>query len=178
MDEAQAIASIRDGRTEAFAGIIECYQGPIVRYLYRLTGDYETALDLAQETFLKAYRGILKTRSELELRPWLFRIATNNARQHHRRRKLLSFIRFDDVNESGAPEIKTHHDNTDEEIAVQDTLRKIPAVQRACLLLHYVEGFRYREIAVTLGISEDAVRMRVARGKQLFRRAYNGGGME
>lgn len=177
MDEVNVISSVRSGQNEAFAKIIEHYQEPIVRYLYRLTGNYETALDLAQETFLKAYHGILKTKSELELKPWLFAIATNNARQHHRRRRLLSFIRFDDVDKPGSPDIKTHHDRTDDEIAVQDTLRKIPTGQRACLLLHYVEGFKYREIAETLGVSEDAVRMRVARGKQLFRRVYNGGGM-
>ncbi|UCD09232.1 MAG: RNA polymerase sigma factor [Dehalococcoidales bacterium] len=175
MDEVSVISSIRSGQNNAFAEIVEHYQAPIIRYLYRLTGNYETALDLTQETFLKAYHGILKTKSELELKPWLFRIATNNARQHHRRRRLLSFIRFNDIGKPGAPEIKTHHDHTDEEITVQDTLRKIPTEQRACLLLHYVDGFKYREIAETLGISEDAVRMRVARGKQLFRRVYNGG---
>jgi DNA-directed RNA polymerase specialized sigma24 family protein len=45
---------------------------------------------------------------------------------------------------------------------------------RYCLVLHLVEGFKYREIAETLGISEDAVRMRVARGKEAFRRCYDG----
>jgi RNA polymerase sigma-70 factor (ECF subfamily) len=166
---------IRAGSVDAFAEIVEHYQVSIIPYLYRLTGDYETAQDLAQETFIQAYKGILKTNSELRLKAWLYRIATNNAWQYHRRRRLLSFISFDDFRKSGAPNLENQSDGTIGEMAIQETLRKVPAGQRACLVLHFVEGFKYREIAETLGISEDAVRKRISRGKQIFRRLYNGG---
>ncbi len=175
MEAVALVAMIRAGSVDAFAEIVEHYQVPVIRYLYRLTGDYETAQDLAQETFIQAYKGILKTNSELRLKPWLYRIATNNAWQYHRRRRLLSFIPFDDLRKSGAPNVENQSDGTVEEMAIQETLRKVPAEQRACLVLHFVEGFKYREIAETLGISEDAVRKRVSRGKQIFRRLYNGG---
>ena len=175
LEAVAVIASIRAGSSDAFAEIVEHYQTPIFRYLYRLTGDRETAKDLAQDTFVQAYRSILKTDSELRLKPWLYRIASNNALQYHRRRKILSFIPFDDLLKSESPDNTKHPEITDEEIAIQETLGKIPSTQRACLLLHYVEGFKYKEIAETMGISEDAVRKRVARGKQIFRRIYNGG---
>jgi RNA polymerase sigma-70 factor (ECF subfamily) len=175
LEAVSLIAMIRAGSVDAFAGIVEHYQVPIIRYLYRLTGDYETAQDLAQETFIQAYNGILKTNSELRLKAWLYRIATNNAWQYHRRRKLLSFIPFDDLRKSGAPNVGSQSDRKSEEMAIQETLRKVPPEQRACLVLHYVEGFKYREIAETLGISEDAVRKRVSRGKQVFQRLYSGG---
>ena len=175
MEAVALVAMIRAGSVDAFAEIVEHYQVPVIRYLYRLTGDYETAQDLAQETFIQAYKGILKTNSELRLKPWLYRIATNNAWQYHRRRRLLSFIPFDDLRKSGAPNVENQSDGTVEEMAIQETLRKVPAEQRACLVLHFVEGFKYREIAETLGISEDAVRKRVSKGKQIFRRLYNGG---
>ena len=82
MEEARVISLVRAGEVDAFAEIIENYQAPIIRYLYRLTGDYEMARDLAQDTFLQAYRGILKTDAELSFRAWLYRIATNSALQH------------------------------------------------------------------------------------------------
>ena len=69
LNEAQVIAQVRTGRTDAFAEIIEHYQGPIVRYLLRLTGSHEVAEDLAQDTFMRAYQSILKTDSELSLKP-------------------------------------------------------------------------------------------------------------
>jgi len=169
------IAMMRAGRVDAFAEIVEHYQVPIVRYLYRLTGNYETAQDLAQETFIQAYKGILKTNSELRLKAWLYRIATNNARQYYRRRKLLSFIPFTDSRISEVPDVKNQLDSAVEKVAIQETLNKVPAEQRVCIVLHFVEGLKYREIAETLGISEDAVRKRVARGKQVFRRLYSGG---
>jgi RNA polymerase sigma-70 factor, ECF subfamily len=164
-------------KTDTFAGIVEQYQAAIIRYLYRLTGDQETALDLAQETFVKAYQGIPKVPFELQLRPWLYRIATNNARQYFRRKALRSFISFSDFRISGAPDSGEFAENKDGETAVRETLRKIPTEQRTCLVLHYVEGFKYREIAEALGISEDAVRMRVSRAKEIFRRIYKRGEM-
>ena len=166
MEEARVIALVRAGEADAFAEIIKHYQASIIRYLYRLTGDYEMAKDLAQDTFIQAYKGILKTDAELSFRAWLYRIATNNARQHRRRKRLLSFIPFTskdhdipDRENGGGPA---------EKLAINEALLKIPEEQRACLVLHFVEGFKYREIGETLGCSEEAVRKRVARGKKLF----------
>ena len=175
MEEASVIALMRAGDTDAFAGIVERYQAAVQRYLYRLTGDYELARDLAQETFIQAYKGILKTDSDLSFKAWLYRIATNNALQFHRRKRILSFIPF-----SGLKKADTLAEDRvtepEENIAIQDALRKVPEDQRVCLVLHYIEGFKYREIAGALGISEEAVRKRVARGSQEFRKLYNSGG--
>jgi RNA polymerase sigma-70 factor (ECF subfamily) len=59
-----------------------------------------------------------------------------------------------------------------ETAAVHDALLKVPEKLRVCMVLHYVDGFKHREIAAMLGISEDAVRMRVARGSGQFRKLY------
>jgi RNA polymerase sigma-70 factor (ECF subfamily) len=174
LEEAQVIALVRDGETDAFAAIIEHYQAPIIRYLFRMTGDYETARDLAQDTFVQAYKGILKTEAELSFKAWLYRIATNNALQHHRRKRLLAFIPFSTKeNENLAADNRADCQDT---AAIQETLHKIPHDQRTCVILHFIEGFKYREIALTLGISEEAVRKRVARGRKLFIEEYNRGG--
>jgi RNA polymerase sigma-70 factor (ECF subfamily) len=177
LEEARVIALVRAGETDAFAEIIGHYQAPIIRYLYRMTGDYEMAKDLAQDTFIQAYKGILKTDAELSFKAWLYRIATNNALQHHRRKKLLSFIPFTSK-ERNIPNLNSQANCTGESLALHETLLRIPEEQRTCLVLHFVEGFKYREIAETLGCSEEAVRKRVARGKRLFIDLYNreGGG--
>ena len=137
------------------------------------------ARDLAQDTFVQAYRAILKTRSELRFKAWLYRIATNNALQYHRRRRLLSFVPF--VGSEG-PELRdtnTSPDAVPERMAIQEALMAVPLQRRECLVLHYVEGLRYREIADIVGASEEAVRKRGARGSKRFREAYGprpGGG--
>jgi len=177
LEEARVIALVRAGEADAFTEIIEHYQAAIIRYLYRLTGDYEMAKDLAQDTFIQAYKGILKTDAELSFKAWLYRIATNNAGQHRRRKKLLSFIPFT-TKEQDIPDTANQSDCPAERIAINESLLKIPEEQRTCLVLHFVEGFKYREIAETLGCSEEAVRKRVARGKKLFTDLYDreGGG--
>ncbi len=177
MEEAEVIALVRAGEVDAFAGIIEHYQTPVNRYLYRLTGDYEMAKDLAQDTFIQAYKGILKTDAELSFKAWLYRIATNNAFQHSRRKKLLSFIPFTSK-ERDIPLADERPDCPEDTAAIHEALLKIPQEQRTCLVLHFVEGFKYREIAETLGCSEEAVRKRVARGRKLFIEMYDreGGG--
>ena len=173
LDEAQVIALVRMGNTDAFATIVEHYQVSIIRYLYRLTGDYEIAQDLAQDTFLNAYQGILKTESELSFKAWLYRIATNNALQFRRRKRLLSFVPFVDSRKLDIPTIETSPDYADERMAIEETLLRVPDKHRTCMVLHFVEGLKYREIAEILGISEDAVRKRVARGSRDFRKLYN-----
>jgi RNA polymerase sigma-70 factor (ECF subfamily) len=175
LDESAAITLVREGNSNAFAGIVEHYQAPLQRYLYRLTGDFELSKDLAQDTFVQAYKSILKTDSELSLRAWLYRIAENNARQHFRRKKLISFLPFsspekeENMADSRAAE-------TEQSLAIAEALKKIQPKQRSCLVLHFVEGFRYREIAEILGISEEAVRKRVTRGSLEFRKLYGAGG--
>lgn len=173
MKEARVISLVRNGEVDAFAEIIENYQAPVIRYLYRLTGDYEMAQDLAQDTFLQAHKGILKTDAELSFKAWLYRIATNNALKHRRRKKLRSFIPFKSK-EKNMPEMLTKTERPWEILAIHEALLKIPEKQRTCLALHFVEGFKYREIAEALGCSEEAVRKRATRGRKLFISWYNG----
>jgi RNA polymerase sigma-70 factor, ECF subfamily len=173
LDDSALVIAMRSGNTDAFAGIVEHYQAPINRYIFRLTGDLELARDLTQDTFVQAYQAILKTNSDLKLKAWLYRIATNNALQNQRRKKILAFITFEDWRKP-TPEPVNHSDSPDID-GVQQALQKVPVEYRVCLVLHFVEGFKYGEIGRTLGISEEAVRKRVARGKLAFRRVFRGG---
>jgi len=175
LEENSIITLVRAGNDDAFSEIINHYQTPIIRYLYHLTGDYELAQDLAQDTFVQAYKSILKTDSNLQFQSWLYKIATNNVWQHYRRKKLISFIPFSAYHKITPPVNETQMEILGKKIEIRKALNKVPADQRACIVLHFVEGFKYREIAETLGISEDAVRKRVARGKEAFRSNYNGG---
>ncbi len=137
-----------------------------------MTGDPEVAQDLVQKTFIDAHRGILASNSDLSLKAWIYRIATNNALQHLRRRRLISFLPFSRLGDAFTSNLRAISHEPIERIAIQEALLKVPVDQRTAMVLHFVEGFRYREIGELLGISEDAVRKRVARGSKRFRSAY------
>jgi RNA polymerase sigma-70 factor (ECF subfamily) len=166
---------LHTGNPDLFESVVEKYQQPITRYLYSLTGDYEIARDLAQDTFFNAYKNIHKTDPDLKLGAWLYRIATNNALQHHRRKKILGFIPFETIGKTGIKGNGAHPEDPVENMAIRDTLSKIPYRQRVCLVLYYIEGYKCPEIADALELSEAAVRKRISRAVKLFRRIYNGG---
>ena len=177
INEQQLVASARDGDTGAFGELVKLYKDPIQRYLYKLTGDVEQAGDLTQDTFLKAYQNLNNIRSDLAFKPWLYRIATRTVHSAWRRARLKNFISFDGEKLPGRKLTEDTVKNLEQKLAVRTALHEVPRNHRECLVLHFVEGFKYREIALTLGISEEAVRKRVARGKEIFKEAYkiNGG---
>lgn len=177
MDESSVVTDLRAGKTGAFGDIVDHYQLQIIRYLYRLTGELELAKDLTQDTFVQAFKSIPKTdpNSPFQLKPWLFRVATNKAMQYYRRQKIIRFIPFQHHRDVEMSDNRDPSDEIIERLTIEDTLCRVAVQQRTCLVLHFVEGFKYREIAQTLGISEDAVRMRVMRGQQAFRKIYTGG---
>ena len=174
MEKSEAVSRMRAGDPEGFAEIVRQFQTAIVRYLYRLTGDEELARDLAQDTFVQAYESLARMRPDLSFKAWLYRIATNNALQHHRRKALVSFIALDEgQRRNTGGDIA---DKVTERAAVHEALLKVPQKLRVCMVLHIIDGFKHREIAEMLGISEDAVRMRVARGSEEFRKLYSASG--
>jgi len=137
----------------------------LTNFLTKLTGDREVASELMQETFVRAIRsgGDMELRSA---RAWLFRVAANLARDHHRRRQLLRFVPFSgreaDPRVIGDPEMGLLH----------RALRQLPATLSSTLLLHYDAGFSRKEIADMDGVTEEAVKSRLARGREAFARAY------
>ena len=173
LEDTQIIALVKSGNIDAFADIIERYKSPLFRYLFRLTNNYDIAQDVMQDTFMQAFQGLSKIEIEVSFKSWLYRIATTNVLQVWRRRKVLSFVPLKEelatpegISEDWSASIGIQMD-------VQNILARIPAKLRVCMVLHFVEGFKYKEIAASLGISEEAVRKRVTRGSQEFKRLYD-----
>jgi RNA polymerase sigma-70 factor, ECF subfamily len=154
----------------AFEALVERRYEALRRYLARLVGDGEIAADLTQETFLRAYQALPRLGDDSNVGSWLYRIATNLARQHHRHRRLLCWSR-----------LEAHHDalpgrSLEEEVATRDRVRRalegLPLDQRVCLLLYAGTGYTCAEIGGILGRSAPAVRMLLLRARRRFRAAY------
>src|SRR5215204_282800 len=73
------------GREDGFEELVRRYQRPIVAYVYRMVGDYDAALDLAQEVFIKVYNSLGRYRPAFKFSTWIYRIAHNAAIDHLRR---------------------------------------------------------------------------------------------
>jgi RNA polymerase sigma-70 factor (ECF subfamily) len=141
--------------------------GPaLLAYLRRLSRDSDAAEELVQETFARAMAASLVP-PESELRPWLYRIASNLAIDRLRRARRLRFVPF--LGTESAPD-----PNSDEAEAVRSALRAIDPELAATLVLRLHEGFSRAEVALIRGVSERKVKSRLADARIAFERAYRG----
>lgn len=161
---------------EMFAALVARYQHPVFGYLYRMMGNAVDAEDMAQETFLKAYRALHETVTHPNPLAWLFRIAANTARDELRRRQRIRWLPWDSVKhdrlrreareEQPESAALTHEDN----LFVQEVLNRMtPRYREALLLLEY-GGLSCEEIGVITGTSRAAVKSALFRAREEFRR--------
>jgi RNA polymerase sigma-70 factor (ECF subfamily) len=152
-----------------FEAFFRQHERAIFTYLWRMTGDEQAAYDLSQETFVRAWRHFERVRGyELPV-GWLFRVATNLALNH--RARAVSHQPLGDVdNERFArsdPALRLGEDE-----AVRRTLMALTPRQRAALVLRAVHGMSCAEVAAALGVSRDAAKMLLLRGRDEFRLRY------
>src|ERR671910_3206646 len=83
--DSELVLSALAGREESFEELVRRYQRPIAAYVYRMVGDYDAALDLTQEVFIKVYNSLARYRPEYKFSTWIYRIAHNAAVDHLRR---------------------------------------------------------------------------------------------
>ena len=171
--DVQGVERLRERDAQAFRSLIDRLQQPITGYLHRLVGDREVALDLAQDTFVQVYKEIDKTSGELTLDAWIYRIATNYGLRYLNHKRLRQFVQlesrenFDESLAVAGPE-----DQTETRILIEQALGTMKPIDAAVLQLHYGNGFTYEEIGQVMEMSSEAVRKRVARSVEKFRKVY------
>jgi RNA polymerase sigma-70 factor (ECF subfamily) len=167
-DEAVLVERAQAGDREAFAALVERHQQRLGGYLFHLLGDRDLALDLTQDTFVRAYTAGHATRPGLALRPWLFRIATNLAYDVLRRRRRIAWVPLAVAQDRAADEPAP----VEEQHVVRLALSRLRPEEQVVLVLCCVEDHSYAEVAAALDTTPDAVRKRLARAKDAFRVAY------
>jgi len=153
-----------------FEALYAAYQQPILSYLYRLVGDAAQAEELCQEVYVRAYRARRSMDRVQNVRAWLYRIATNAARDQLRRRRLLSWLPLFD--EDPALLVESPEPAALETHAVQQALLKLSPELRVPLVLYSCQELSTQEIAEVLGISRDAVKQRLVRARLRFKELY------
>lgn len=172
-----AVDDARAGDAGAFEGLVLRYQARIVNYASALVHDAGAAEDVAQETFVRAWRGLGRFRGESAFKTWLYRIATNVARTHLDRRGRQGRIAdrsLDDEDEalqagdvpSPAPDAETSLVTRE---AIDSALAELPEELRTALVLRDVEGLDYKEIAGVTGAPLGTVESRIFRARRHMR---------
>jgi RNA polymerase sigma-70 factor (ECF subfamily) len=150
----------------SFEAAVDRHEREIMRYILRTTGDREDALDLFQETWLRAYRAWPRLDSAAGVRPWLFRIATNlclnRVRDRMRRGRVIVNEDASEVRQTasadGAHYAHHAHDTHDGVLHMKTMIARLPTKQRSALIMRKIGGLEYGEIASALGCTAQAAR--------------------
>jgi RNA polymerase sigma-70 factor (ECF subfamily) len=165
----------RNGDAAAFEALVCKYQKMIDALTFRMTGSLSDAEDLTQETFIRAYEQIGSYRGTAKFSTWLCRIAVNTClnwrRRESRRIQVHANCAETDFNQSG----ETEHAEAEIETSrrVQAALLKLPAKQRAAIVLTVYDGLNHAEAARVLGCSETTVSWRVFAARRKLKRWLN-----
>ncbi len=165
--------SAEASREASFDRLFEEYSAPIYNYVLRMVGDRDRAADIAQDTFIKAYRKLDSLTDDAAARSWLYRIATNTAIDDMRRRRFL--VRNDDdeqqtdrADHRPGPEQQVMSTQLDERL--QRALLRLKPERRQCLLLSDLEDMSAQQIGDVMGLSYGAVRTLLCRARGDMRR--------
>jgi RNA polymerase sigma-70 factor (ECF subfamily) len=174
--EARLVAEALAGSQAAFAHLVRRYERPVVRLIARITGARALAEDLAQETFVKAFRNLAAFDPARRLSSWLFRIAHNTALDALRRARPPT-VSLSDTSQSSAggshePAAAAAPDPVERDAlrtALLAALGELRPEHRAAVALRYEEGLSFDEIGQILGISEVTARSHVHRARKALR---------
>lgn len=173
----ELVRQVQQGNKRAFDLLVLKYQRRIMRLLARMINDPAEVEDVAQETFIKAYRALPKFRGDSSFYTWLYRIAINSARnwQAARQRRPLALKEYkNDEGETFSPEDTLTDSNTPElELAsrqvahtVNCAIEQLAPELRTAILLREIEGLSYEEIAQAMDCPIGTVRSRIYRARE------------
>ncbi|MGN6257175.1 MAG: RNA polymerase sigma factor [Solirubrobacterales bacterium] len=159
------IAMARAGNPGAFEAIVDRYQGRLLGFCRQMLGSTEDAEDVLQEVFVNAYRAMLADEREINLRPWLYRIARNRCLNYLRKPKADAQESMDMVPEVDAASTAERVHNREEFRQILADVNKLPETQRAALLLREMDSLSYEEIAAAMDTTVPSVKSLLVRAR-------------
>lgn len=173
MNDETAIRRVINGDASAFEFVVRRYQRPIYNLMYRAAGNVETAAELTQEAFYRAFKGMDGFDPSRRFFPWLYSVGVNLARDHIRRTKAEPIWADEDAAQDqtdGVSEQELSLIRKADAEAVGRALAALSLEQREALVLRFKEELTMRDIADSLGISLSGAKMRISRGLNRIRR--------
>ena len=153
MDEQELVRHIQKGDEMAFGEIVKIYKNKIVNFLWKITGDYQKAVELSQETFMRVYFKAHKYKPIAPFSSWIYTIASNLAKTEMKKARKYAAVSLDDVQNS-LPLEAYNSNPTDSGLVsnLKEALNSLHPRYKIPVILKDVEGFSQEEIAQMLFI--------------------------
>ena len=172
----ELVEQAQAGSEDAFADLVRRYQVRVFNLARVSTRNDADADDLAQEIFIRVYRGLRSFRGDSAFRTWLYRIAVNVTRTHAGRPSLLGWFRRVEPEDAGGvdplealPGRDAVEDSVGYREAIDHALGRLSTDLRMAVTLRDIDGLEYREIADVLSVPIGTVMSRISRGREKLR---------
>lgn len=167
-----AVDRVLSGDIQAFAAIIQRWQGPLVNMAWRYCRDRGRAEEMAQEAFLRAWRGLSQWRRESSFSTWLFSVAANVYRTELKRIPSVD-LSLDQIPEPSRPFVlDAEFDGAARDEAVRRATLALPNKYREPLILFYFHEMDLAAAAENMGLPEGTMKARLSRGRALMRQRF------
>jgi len=174
----EIIERVKGGEKEAYDLLVLKYQQRVINLISRFVKNHSDALDVSQETFIKAYRALPNFRGESAFYTWLYRIAVNTAKNHltvQSRKITKSDYDVADIEQIEGSMSLTEQ-TTPESLLVKDelqetilkTIENLPEDLKSAIMLREIEGLSYEEIAQVMECPVGTVRSRIFRAREMI----------
>jgi RNA polymerase sigma-70 factor (ECF subfamily) len=165
------------GREASFEELVRRYQRPIAAYVYRMVGDYDSALDLTQEVFIKVYNSLNRYRAEFKFSTWIYKIAHNAAIDHLRRHSVRDLVLSGTVDgerrevliESRRLTPEQESERKERRSEIESVVQLLQASYRELIVLRHSHDLSYDEIAEVTGLPLGTVKNRLFRAREAMR---------
>ncbi len=170
------------GDKDAFGGIMQRYQRPIVNYCYRMVRNYEVSTDLAQEVFIKAYNSLRSYDPRYKLSTWIYKIASNHLIDHLRKKE-PRWVSIEQSQEEGNRPIEIRDPSAmgerdavfaDKQERIEEAIMRLPPSYRKLVVLRHVNDCSYEEMARICSIPLGTVKNRLFRAREMLRASLEG----
>ncbi|MFN2498956.1 MAG: RNA polymerase sigma factor [Pyrinomonadaceae bacterium] len=176
----ELVATAAQGLEGGFEELVRRYQRPISAYVYRMVGDYDCALDLTQEIFIKIYASLSRYRPEFKFSTWIYKIAHNAAIDHLRRnagreRSINNGSESEPqqlVIESKGLSPEQQSEREERRIEIESVVRLLPTAYRELVVLRHSQDLTYEEIVEVTGLPLGTVKNRLFRAREMMRQQF------
>lgn len=177
LTDSEVVDKVLTGDNDAFSLIVERYQKGLVNYIYHMVHQYDEALELTQEVFLKSYTGLKKYDRQYKFSTWIYKIASNHTIDHMRRQRpdttpIQTRADGNDVHEiplesqSPSPQESLQRKRLRREIVA--CVKSLPPAYRELIILRHFNFRSYEEIAKITGLPLGTVKNRIFRARRML----------
>lgn len=179
LTDEELIEKIKGGAVELFEIIVSRYQKKLVNYIYRMINDFESAMELSQEVFIKVYNSLDKYNPSFKFTTWVHRIASNATIDWMRKKKIDAFS-MDSTREDEGTALSQQLPSGDLsplqnlemgqlQGRIENAIDELPFIYKQLIILRHINELSYDEIAATVDLPLGTVKNRIFRGREMLK---------